>query len=473
MKYFTLPISYELEDICLPDKRLNKRSLSMLEKLYQSPNKSLPATFRGRAELKAAYRFFDQTCVTPDVILSPHIEKTIRRICEHPVVLLINDTTDINMSHMENVNNLGVLNSIDSPGCSLHVLKAFTPERLSLGIASAKFIKRSAENLGKKQNKASGIIEEKESYRWVEDYRRACDIAKETSSHIIYIADREADIYELLHEANNNKADVIIRGNYNRRILEEDKTISFLLPALNKTPSMGTLKFLMPAINGKRRKNKQKRDRKERNAREVEQEIKCLEVVLPPPKHKKSRFSPTKIHALYLEEVRVPEGEEPINWLLLTTLKIESQEDAEKVINLYLCRWGIETFFHVLKTGCKIEELQFADSSRLLPCIAMYLIVAWRVMYTMMLGRLMPEVSCSLVFEEDEWECAYAIIKKKKPPPNAPSLGDMINMIAIMGGYLGRKNDGPPGPKVMWLGIQKLYFNAEGWSAYKNLIASS
>jgi IS4 transposase len=378
------------------------------------------------------------------------------------------------MSHMETVGNLGVLNDANSPGCLLHVLKAFTPERLALGIVSAKFITRSHEDFGKKLNKASDAIEGKESYRWLEDYRRACDIAKNSTSHIVYIADREADIYELLYEANDrdDAADIIIRGNYNRKVLENEGATSFLLPTLQKSRPIGTLKFCMPAVKGKRRKNKQKRDQKGREGREVKQEIRSVEVTLPPPKHKKKRFSPTKIYALYLEEIDVPEGEESINWLLFTTLKIETQKDAEKVVDLYLCRWGIETFFHVLKTGCTIEELQFENSSRLFPCIAMYLIVAWRVMHTMMLGRLMPEVSCGLVFEEDEWECAYAIVIKKRPPSDPPTLGNMIRMIATMGGYLGRKNDGPPGPQVIWIGIQKLYANTEGWSAHKNLIAS-
>lgn len=467
------PISYELMDIDLPDKRLKLRSYFMLEEFYKSPDKSLPATFGGRAELRAAYRFFNQDCVTPESILTPHIEKTIQRINQHPTVLLINDTTDINMSHMEKVDNLGILNDADSPGCILHVLKAFTPERLALGVVSAKFITRSSEQLGKHKKSRLFPIEEKESYRWLEDYRKACDIAKNSSSQVIYIADREADIFELFYEASNNKADIIIRGNHDRSILQNDGTKSHLLSVLEKSKAIGMLKFTTTDVKGKRRKNRNKRDTKARNGREVKQEIKILEISLNPSKEKKKNFPPVKINALYLKEVEVPNGEEPINWLLLTTLKIEGQEDAQKIVDFYLCRWGIETFFHVLKTGCKIEELQFENSSRLLPCISMYLIVAWRILYTMMLGRLMPELLCDLVFEEDEWECAYAITHKKKPPSKPPTLGDMINMIAMMGGYLGRKSDGPPGPQAIWVGIQKLYLNAEGWSAHKNLIEST
>ena len=392
------PISHEFLGINLPDKRLKLRSHLMLEKFFRTPDKSLPATFGGRAELKAAYRFFNQDCVSTEVILEPHVEKTIQRINQHPTVLLVDDTTDINMSHMEQVHDLGTLNDTNSPGCLLHVLKAFTPERLALGVVSAKFINRLGDWRGKHKNSRAFSIEEKESYRWLEDYRKAGEIAKNTSSHIVYVADREADIYEMFYESLENEADLLVRGSHDRSILQSNGINGHLLAELGKNAPIGTTKFTIPAVKGKRKGRGKTRDVKGRGGREVEQEMRSVEVAINPSKEKKKKFSPVKIYALYLKEVNVPIGEKPISWLLLTTLKIENQEDAQKVVNFYLCRWGIETFFHVLKNGCKIEELQLEHSSRLLTCISMYLIVAWRIMYTMMLGRLMPEISCDLVF---------------------------------------------------------------------------
>jgi hypothetical protein len=354
-------IAHEFTDIDLPDERLKRRAQAMLETLYKSPNKSLPATFGGRAELKAAYRFFDQESVTSEAILRPHIEKTIHRMEKHPTVLIVNDTTDINMSHMEQVESLGVLNDTNSPGCLLHVLKAFTPERLPLGVLSAKFITRSPASLGVNK-KRSTPIEEKESYRWLQDYRTACDVAKNLSTHVVYIADREADIFELFYEAKSGAADLVIRGNYDRNVLQEDGTIGHLLPLLAQSHSIGTLNFTLPVVNNRLRKKHKQRDTKGRAGRQVHQEVKSLEVTITPIKEKRQQYSPVTVHALYLTEIGYPAEEEPINWLLLTTIKIESFEDAQKVVNFYLGRWGIETFFHVLKTGCQVEELQFHDS---------------------------------------------------------------------------------------------------------------
>jgi len=292
------------------------------------------------------------------------------------------------------------------------------------------------------------------------------------------MADREACLHDLFHEAkkNNHSAELLIRdqctGKSQKRVLQGNGKTESLTSALKKAESLGILEFHIPSVTERKKKARRTRPQKGREGRVVQQTIKSLEVTILPPRHKK-QLSTVKVYALLLEEINPPKGAEPINWLLLTTLKIKTKEDAEKIVGFYLCRWGIETFFHILKTGCKIEELQFKESSRLLPCIAMYLIVCWRIMYMMMLGRAMPKVPCNILFEDDEWECAYAMIKKKRPPSIPPTLEEMINMVATMGGYLGRKADGPPGPKVIWVGIQKLYFNAEGWSAHKALIMSS
>lgn len=461
----------ELDTLDLPDKRLQKRGQFMLDRLCQTPNMSLPNTFKSNAELKAAYRFFDQDCVTSEKVIEPHIKKTVQRINDYPLVILLNDTTDIDMSHMQSVKDLGVLNDTKRPGCSLHLLAAFTPERLPLGAVSAQFIIRDPDELGKKIHNNKRSIEEKESYRWIEDYRKACEIGKNTETHIVYIADREADIYELFLEAQlqNKAADLIVRGNSKRKVKINNESPMPIQEAIEKAHILGEIEFFIPAIKGLRNRD---RKRRQRESRQVKQTIKCIKLAFPPSRHKKKLQSVKEVYAIYLQEIDVPENAEPINWLLLTTLKVENLEDAKKVIDLYLARWGIETFFHILKTGCEIEELQLEHAARLLPCLAMYLIVAWRVMYVMMMGRNAPKISCEVIFEEDEWQCTYVIVNKKEPPEKPPTLGEMILMVASMGGHLGRKSDGAPGPKVIWRGLQKLYFNTEGWNAYKQISLS-
>jgi hypothetical protein len=189
-------------------------------------------------------------------------------------------------------------------------------------------------------------------------------------------------------------------------------------------------------------------------------------ITVQAPKHKK-HLGKVDLQVVYLEEINPPEGEDPISWILLTTLPVNSLEEAQEVIQIYLARWSIEVFFHILKTGCKIEELQFKQGACVFACVALYLIIAWRVMYVMFLGRNCPDLACTIVFDEDEWKSVYATVKQCKPPKDPPKLGELIMILATLGGYLKRKGSANPGPKIMWQALQVLAGCAIGWRAYK------
>lgn len=515
-------ITNELEAICFGDQRLNDRSSKVLESLYEGIGNGLSASFGGSSEIKAAYRFFDNGLVNPEKILKPHYKKTIERINLHKIVGLIQDTTDIDMSHMEEVKNLGVLNDSNRPGCILHPVIAFTPDKLCLGIVDANFITRSADDLGKKKPNNSREIEHKESYRWIEGYKIACKVAEECPDTIcVSIGDRESDIYELLVEATTvkatkNKAELLLRAYHNRsiaappseencklqeenkkyaeeikkisaendklrhrkdtahlrkensaRIIENKKKIksnkediekdelivNTLIYQLKKMPVLGTIEFILPAGRGK-------------ESRLVKQNIKAKTVIIKPSPHKKN-LPDISINAVLLEEIETPDGNEPISWMFFTTLPINTLDEIQLIITLYLSRWGIELFFKVLKSGCKIEELRFQEAPRLLACVSIYMIVAWRILYSTFIGRACPKLSCTLLFEMDEWQSVYAVTMRSRPPEKPPCLEEFMKMIAMLGGYRNRQSDGPPGMKVMWIGIQAMHKLALGWQAYR------
>jgi hypothetical protein len=518
--------SNELEDICFGDKRIDKRSKILLESLYAGVNSGLTSSCRGKAEIKGAYRFFDNDSVDHNKIIEPHYLKTLERIKKHKIIGRCQDTTDIDMKHMETVENLGVLNDTKRPGCSLHPVIAFTPDKLCLGVVSTKFIIRPAEELGKKTHNNLRDIKDKESFRWIEGYRAACKIAEECpETKCVSIGDRESDIYELLLEATNpaNKADIIIRAWHDRKVdlprteehenlinenvklqnenknlslankkaiknkkivslspeereiyeknkisieqnkiliktnnsivLADEKIKNTFLHQLNKGNIIGTVEFEL-------------HKRGDRKSRTVKQNIRAITIDLMPSVHKKN-LPKLSINAVLLEEIDTPAGEEPISWMFLTTLSIDSLEDIQLIIKLYISRWGIELFFKVLKSGCKIEELQFKEASRLLSCISLYMIVAWRVLFTTFLGRECPDAPCSILFETDEWQSVYASHMKAMPPNEPPKLGEFMLMIAALGGYQARKSQGPPGMIVIWKGLQKAYGLSEGWAMHR------
>ncbi len=161
-----------------------------------------------------------------------------------------------------------------------------------------------------------------------------------------------------------------------------------------------------------------------------------------------------------------PEQEDPIDWVLLTSLAVGDFEAALEVIDLYLGRWEIEVFHRVLKTGCKVEELQLKTDERTKVAIALYMVVAWRVLFVMKLGRECPELPCDVVFEEEEWQSLWVICHGEEALKKKPSLGEFVIRVAQLGGFLARKADGVPGPQAIWQGLTRLRDFALAWQVY-------
>ena len=114
-----------------------------------------------------------------------------------------------------------------------------------------------------------------------------------------------------------------------------------------------------------------------------------------------------------------------------------------------------------MKEGCRVERLQLGDKDRLEAALAIYMVIAWRINRLMRLGRTVPELEAGLVFEPDEWRAAF-ILNKKPIPKKMPTLNEVLRLIARRGGFLGRKGDGEPGAKTLWLGLQEVAIFVEG-----------
>lgn len=454
-------VELEMETIDLGDRRLNQRSISIMEGLGLAPGRTIPQTFQAWNEIKATYNFFNNDLVSEEKILAPHLEKTIERIKEYPVVLFASDTTDINYTTKIAMKGKERLDNKQN-GLWLHATIAVTPERLNLGLIQANFWHREPEVAEKSsasrtaQDKAP--IEKKESYRWLKSYQRACEIAKEVpGTQIVNITDREGDIIELFELAKsgnkeNNGANFIIRSQYDRliEIETDDKETKKLWQKLKNAESVGEVEFTIST-------------RGDRKARKVKQQLKAISVTLT-PSHKKKAIL---VNAVMAIEEKPPEGEEPLIWIFITDLLIKTFEDICKVIEYYLCRWQVELFFKVLKSGCKVEERQLQTADRIKNLIAIFMVLAWRVMFAMMLGRICGEMSCVDLFDDAEWKSVYKIVNKKKTlPRKPPSLNQFITMVAVLGGHIEQKGGEPPGVKTMWKGMARMVDFSIAWEAF-------
>ncbi len=444
----------EMEQVDLGDKRLETRAVSILNALGSKPLETIPVACQGWAETKAAYRFFDNEKVTPDKILAPHRQATLKRMKAYPTILVIQDTTHLNYSTQYQKKDIGPLIHSHYRGILLHPTIAVTPEGLCLGVIDDyHWYRTPLKGKTRRQKNSDNLrtpIEEKESYRWVKGYQKANTMASQLpNQQIVSIADREADIYDIYNEADqvHSQAKWLIRAIKNRPLVDKSgkRQAHKLWDVIRQEPIREYCSFELPARGSK-------------PARKVVQAIRAKTVYLHPPtgRRGKLRLKPIFVNGFIAGEINPPPGEKGIEWLLLTNLDIDTSEKRLAILQYYVCRWQIEVFFRVLKSGCKVEKLQLNCDKRYGPCLALYLIITWRILYLTLLSRFEPNKNCELFFSPLEWKTIYQISKQEKPPNKPPSLATILLMVAKLGGFLNRKRDKDPGPTAIWIGLQRL-----------------
>jgi hypothetical protein len=476
-------VQEELGSANLGDRRLDARFRIVMDDLSQKPSVSIPTACGGWTETCAAYRFFENERVTASGIFEPHREGTLKRLAEQDVVLLVQDTTELDLTRpVERMEGAGPLNDECRWGFYAHPLLALTPERIPLGVVHAEIWARDLEEfLASRRDKAQDPrskdkrnkalpIEAKESHRWLEGYQLGCEVAGQfPNTTTVVISDSEADIYECfleaMPEAGKKKAEWITRACQDRNLSERSpQGYAHLRQKVASTRVLGTMEVEVrerPANQAKEGKRNQPR-----TARIATVTIQAARVKLRGPQRPGGRLADVEVNAILVREQHPPLGEEPIEWLLLTSLPIKKFKQVCRVIEYYCCRWQIEIYFRILKSGCKVEDRQFQDADHYLPCLALYMVIAWRVMYVMMLGRECPDMCCAEVFSEAEWKSVFVMVCQETPPEAPPTLQEMIYLIGRLGGHLGRTHDGPPGPKAMWIGMQRMADLADAWRTF-------
>jgi hypothetical protein len=480
----------------LGDDRLNERYARILCSIGNHPNLSIPAGCQGRSEMQATYRFIDNPKVTFDKILAPHAQCTLRRAAEHAVVLFVQDTTEIDLTRrVQQVVGAGGLDGSSRRGLLAHVVHLFTVDGTPLGTTLGRIIIRAQEpssrgetNAQKEKQRASTPIEHKESMRWLEGLRHVRQAAQELpDTQCVCVGDSESDIYELLAEdrqvTQGRSIDFVFRACYDRvlEVADDDAAMppdhlppdhlppdhlppDHLHSAVMATPAVCTLQARLGARAAKTGL-KTRRRQQPRQSRQATLEVRAASVSLRPPSRPDRKLPVVKINAVLVREIDTPAGEEPVVWMLLTTLPIGTIDQVKAVVQYYCARWNIEILFRTLKSGCRIEQRRFEHVDRVERALGLYLIAAWRTMFVTRLGRQCPEMDCQVVFEPSEWKAVWTATQRKKPPEKPPSLQTIVTLIAQLGGYVKRK-DSPPGTQTIWIGLQRMYDLALAWETF-------
>jgi hypothetical protein len=445
----------------LGDARLRQRLLTLARDRYARPEANLPQACQTRAKTKAAYRFLEHPDTTMDALLQPHFEATRQRLAAEKLVLAVQDTTSLNYSTHRATDDLGPIGTQaeGALGLWLHSTLAFNGEGTPLGLLDVQCWARDGRQFGKHHARKKRSIEEKESAKWLKSFRAVTEVQRRTpGTRLVSVGDREADIYELFQEAlaDPQGAGLLVRAEQDRLRAEEQE---HLWPWLEQQKVVGVQEIRVPR-------------RGAQAARVARLEVRFAQVTLRPPRSK-PKLPALTLWAVLAQEAEASAGLKPLRWMLLTTCPVGSFEGACEKLRWYTLRWGIEVYHRTLKSGCQIEQRQLGTAARLEACLAIDLVVGWRIFHLAKLGRETPQVPCTVYFEEAQWKALLAYISKNPvPPPQPPSLNQAMRLVASLGGFLGRKGDGHPGTQTLWLGLQRLDDITETYKVFAPLAHS-
>jgi hypothetical protein len=453
------------------DARRDRRFLRVASDFIRTPAAAIPAACGDWAGTKACYRLFDQPEVNSGAILSAHRAAMLDRLRaanDATTLLVVQDTSALNYDNHRSKEGLGPTGAHGkdrSPGLFVHGQLVAGTDGAVHGLASALIYARQSRGVGEPAGKRNRQpLEEKESHRWVAGWHEAQRLWEELGGTrpVLSVADREADIYELLAACQQTRAErsggagLLVRSQHDRKLEDGDSPLWQTPAAL---PVTATLVVELP------------RGKQGLKARKATLAVRAGRVRLAVPAHKKKYLGLSdsiELWALEVREIEPPPGVEPVCWQLLTTEPVADAADAARLVGWYAMRWRIEDFHRVLKTGCRVESRQVRAAEKLKAFIALDMVVAVHLLSLVWQARIRPEGPVGGWLEREEWEVLAVHAAGGGPPPERPpATGEAVRMIARLGGFLGRKGDGDPGPEVLWRGLAKLRTLVEAWRAFK------
>jgi hypothetical protein len=436
------------------DRRLAVRCQKILDILLTSPESSFPQAYKeNKHQLKLLYRFFSNPRVKDEEIFKAGLQDTLEKVdLLDDLIIVAQDTSEFEFNSKPET-NLGYLHKLKNNGFLCHSALAITSDGLPLGLLWQQKWIRDRQEFGKKKERFKKSLQEKESYRWLKCLQDL-DILNQSldrPKHFLVTADRESDILELLFFKPKTNIDILVRCSHNRLLKndkegrggggegegggeggkgEKEQKSKKLFDELAKKPILGKV-ILTIGHSG------------HLPTRDITFNLRWIKVDLGGDKP--------------ISLVQASNQEQGLDWKLLTSLPVESAGDAQKIVYYYHLRWLIERFHFVLKSGCKVEELQLQESDRLFKALDLYNLVATRILLLTYLARLMPNLSCLFFFTTVEWQIIYTFVHKKPPKlKQVPNIQEVTKWLAQMGGYLPNKGS-PPGAKTIWVGLKILY----------------
>ena len=433
--------------------RLVRRMKMIIDSFIQQPQASIAQACESNEASKGAYRFFDNEQVTHGGLIKAEANATWAMVRKDKPkrVIVAQDTSDLDYSHHPATEGMGPLENEHMQGLLVHSALAVSEHGLPLGLVGQQVWVRSAETIGKRHKRKERLIEDKESMKWLNGLPDVPEAVKADGTKVVMVSDRESDVYEVLQACSQRPdLEAVIRASWNRALT--DGKNQHLFEAIRAQPILHNYPIHIQATAT-------------RIERDALLSVRFTTVTLRPPKRPKDspELSALSIGVVEVFEAQPPAGQSPIHWLLLTTLPLNTIDDALTVIRYYTYRWLIERFHFVLKSGCRIEQRQLQTVVRLERLLAIFSVVAWSLLWLTHLARLTPDAPASLALSDSQWRALAAYKNRTTKPLAEPTLHLAVRWIAQLGGFLGRRADGEPGVKTLWQGWQRLYDITQTW----------
>ena len=461
----------ELGGAPLGDTRLGKRLVQIADAQAQAPEKSFPGAAQcDHAQVRGYYRFIDQpadSAVTPENMLAPHRQRTLERMRGQSAVLCIQDGTDLNFAAHGGCVGLGQIGrnkgSKGTLGLHMHSTLAVNGEGIPLGVPQIQY---EAPDGKAQRNKP---LEERKTMRWIRGLRESSALAGALDGvRPVAVMDREGDVYAVFAEQQRlGNVDLLVRAKHNR---SRGKGQPKLFDWVRDEPVRGQLRIHVARLSA-RVATRQQKEREERAERVASVDLRWQGVELRDPNR---RGETLQLNLVHVREEPQPQGAERLEWFLLTTLGVETQRQAEQVLEWYGLRWRIEDWHRVLKTGCKVQQLAHRRAERIERAVTINALIAWRLTAMTLMGRDTPELPAETLFTEIELAVLedFAQERRRQRPDN---LGRAVLTLAMMGGYLNysRKRYAAPGHQVLWEGYMRLAAATQAFERARRLQASS
>lgn len=445
---------------CLPEKRLRERAVNIGMAMTAKPGAAMTGAYDCERDTRAAYEFFENPRMSLPILLDPAtraLGRGLQGSLEGTTVLCVQDTTELNLSNLPTMKGLGAIGNPKNRGVFAHVSLAVTTDGVPLGLLATETWIRPVEERGKAKERRSQPFEEKESARWW----RAIEQTEERVHRpglLVHVGDRESDIYEVFARSCAKSFRLLVRAAHDRKVDAEEGLLWAQVSAFSPLEQRRTIhvpeRRALPHTPTRAA-------RKARKARDATVGIRFGTVTICAPHGAKGTVELSAVHVF---EVDPPKGVELVDWMLLTSDPITSEAEAWLRVDWYRCRWVIEEFFKVLKSGCRVEERQFESRATFEVSLGLSLLTSVQILALTKRARVDPEqpASTALLPVQEEVLLLHAETHDRRPAGTL-RLKDAIILIAQLGGYLNRKNDGPPGWLTLWRGFRRLYDLVEGY----------